>query len=100
MKMEDLCEMIESLVPVHDPENEYKRLFISSDMSLNELADSEFLQNSFARYKKYLTYVDFSEHELILVLINEFLHCENIGYQNIFLAAKCVIIDEKLIEIC
>jgi hypothetical protein len=47
-----------------------------------------------------LTYVDFSEHELILVLINEFLHCENIGYQNIFLASKCVIIDEKLIEIC
>jgi hypothetical protein len=100
MKMEDLCEKFESLVPLHDPENEYKTLFMSSEMSLNELADSQFLQDSFARYKKYLTYVDLSEHELILVLINEFLHCENVGYQNIFLAAKCVIIDEKLMDIC
>lgn len=98
--MDDLCDMMAGIVPVHDPENEYEELQISKSMSISILSESIFLKQSFHRYKRYLRYIDFSIYgykgELIILLINDFLQQENTNYNKLFLAAKCVIIDGEI----
>lgn len=100
--MDDICNMMENLVP-YDPHEEYRILQISRSMSIYTLSGSIFLKETFNRYRKYLTYVDFSKYKhcgfLIQILINEFLQYENTNYNNLYLAAKCIVIDSKISDI-
>jgi hypothetical protein len=95
--MENLCDLFDGIIPVHDPEGEYEMLKVSDNMSLTDLAKSDFLKDTFNRYRRYLRYIDFSSRvdgELVCCLINEFISSRCV---DIFLAAKCVAIDRLLL---
>ena len=101
--MEDLCNKMSGMIPVHDPFDEYNELSFSKSISLVNLATSDFLVKTFNRYRKYITYIDFQSKnyhgELILILINDFLYFENVDYNQLVLAARCVSIDMLLLEL-
>jgi hypothetical protein len=91
------------MIPVHDPEHEYQELSFSKSISLVDLSKSVFLVKTFNRYRKYLSYIDFQSKnyhgELVLILINDFLSFENVNYNQLVLAARCVSIDMLLFDL-
>jgi hypothetical protein len=101
--MEDLCNQMSGMIPVHDPEHEYQELSFSKSISLVDLSKSVFLVKTFNRYRKYLSYIDFQSKnyhgELVLILINDFLSFENVNYNQLVLAARCVSIDMLLFDL-
>jgi hypothetical protein len=102
--MEELCDKMSGMIPVHDPQDEYSILYFSSSISLVELSESVFLVNTFDRYKKYLRYIDFSSKNeyygnIVFILINDFISLENTNYNLVVLAARCVAIDELIIKL-
>lgn len=93
--MEDLCNSLENLTPLHDPYQAYDELKFSSSISLQELANSQFLQESFNRYVKYQKYVNFKDTH-IEPLILDFIYSKN-QVSNLILAAKCKNIDKEIL---
>ena len=101
--MDELCNSMENLIPVHDPPEEYRILKLSRTIPLADLSKDSFLQQSFGRYRKYLKYINFMQFsqydgELIIFLINDFLQYEHTDHPRMFLAAKCVVIDTYILD--
>ena len=97
--MDDLCNFMDYLLPLLDKSEEYCLLTYSDSLSLEELASSHFLKKNVNRYRRYIKYINFSDYndgELILVLLQDYL--ENLDSRNIILAAKCKVIDAKIVN--
>lgn len=90
--MDDLCNSLKNLTPLHDPEQAYDELKFSSSMTLEELANSEFLHESFNRYKKYINF----KNTHIQPLIWDFIYSRN-KVSNFVLALKCKNIDLEIL---
>lgn len=93
--MDDLCNLLENLTPLHDPQQAYDELKFSSSMTLEELSNSPFLQQSFNRYKKYEKYINFKNTH-IQPLILDFIYSKN-KVSNFVLALKCKNIDLEIL---
>jgi hypothetical protein len=100
--MDDLCDSFDGFRPLHDTQEEYRLLQISRNMSIEELAGSDFLKKSFNRFKRYSKYINFHKYftgELVYFLIQEFLQHQNVPYNSIYLACKCIVIDSYISDI-
>ena len=100
--MEDLCNLMENLIPLHDTQEEYRILQISRSMTIEELSFNSFLLCSFNRYRRYLKYINLCSYKngkLVYILIKEFMEFEKIDCNRVFLAAKCIVIDTLVCDI-
>jgi hypothetical protein len=62
--MEELTDMFQSLIPVHDKTEEYKELEERLEKSIYEMANPYYIEFLVVKYKKYMRYIDTSDQSI------------------------------------
>jgi hypothetical protein len=102
MSVDDLCDMMSGLVPVHDAYDEMDALKYSSTVPLDVLVNLQYLNTCITRYTKYLRHIKFERYYFlngytIVSLIDKFLNSD--GSDLVGLATLSLKIDTEILRL-